>query len=174
MSYFLTEDIGFSDFRPLNTFFGTLTILNKSESLLDQYINGYRTESPLLAIIESNLRREAIWDGEGLWKWRAQSFIESQDHRKFDLFMGNIIQYLASNKKRSRLELNFKNIYYNNNSIKISAQFFDKNFVFNPNANISITIKNMETKESFVSPLILKENFYEIDLSALECWRLFF
>ena len=165
--YFLTEDIGFSDFRPLNTFFGTLTILNKSEFLLDQYINGYRTESPLLAIIESNLRREAIWDGEGLWKWRAQSFIESQDHRKFDIFMGNIIQYLASNKRRSRLELNFKNIYYNNNSIKVSAQFFDKNFVFNPNANISITIKNMETKELFVSPLILKENFYEIDLSAL-------
>ena len=167
-SYFLTEDIGFLDFRPLNTFFGTLTILNKSESLLDQYINGYRTESPLLAIIESNLRREAIWDGEGLWKWRAQSFIESQDHRKFDLFMGNIIQYLASNKKRSRLELNFKNIYYNNNSIKISAQFFDKNFVFNPNANISITIKNIETKESFISPLILKENYYEIDLSTME------
>ena len=88
--------------------------------------------------------------------------------------MGNIIQYLASNKRRSRLELNFKNIYYNNNSIKISAQFFDKNFVFNPNANISITIKNIETKESFISPLILKENYYEIDLSTMECWRLFF
>jgi hypothetical protein len=82
--------------------------------------------------------------------------------------MGNIIQYLASNKKRSRLELNFKNIYYNNNSIKISAQFFDKNFVFNPNANISITIKNIETKESFISPLILKENYYEIDLSTMD------
>lgn len=166
-SYFLTEDIGFLDFRPLNTFFGTLTILNKSEFLLDQFINGYFTESPLLAIIESDLRREAIWDGEGLWKWRAQSYIESQDHRKFDLFMENIIQYLSSYGKRSRLELNFKNIYYNHNSIKISAQFFDKNFVFNPNANISIRIKNMETKELFISPLILKKNYYEIDLSTM-------
>lgn len=166
-SYFLTEDIGFSDFRPLNTFFGTLTILNKSEFLLEQFINGYRTESPLLAIIESNLRREAIWDGEGLWKWRAQSYLESQDYRKFDLFMGNIIQYLTSFKKRSRLELNFKNVYYNNNSIKISAQYFDKNFAFNPNANILISIKNLETKEIFISPLILKENYYEIDLSSM-------
>jgi hypothetical protein len=81
--------------------------------------------------------------------------------------MENIIQYLSSYGKRSRLELNFKNIYYNNNSIKISAQFFDKNFVFNPNANISIRIKNMETKELFISPLILKKNYYEIDLSSM-------
>ena len=165
--YFLTEDIGFSGFRPLNTFFGTLTILNKSEFLLEQFINGYRTESPLLAILESNFQREAIWDGEGLWKWRAQSYLESQDHRKFDIFMGNIIQYLTSYEKRSRLELNYKNVYYNNNSIKISAQFFDKNFVFKPNANILISIKNLETKEIFISPLILKENYYEIDLSTM-------
>ena len=52
-------------------------------------------------------------------------------------------------------------------NFKLLAQFFDKNFVFNPNANILIRIENMETKELFISPLILKENYYEIDLSTM-------
>ena len=81
--------------------------------------------------------------------------------------MSALIQYLATNKKRSRLEINFKNIYYNNNSIKISAQYFDKNFVFNPNTSITIVATNLDTKEQFTSPLILKRNYYEVDLSTL-------
>ena len=165
--YFFLEDLGFSNFRPLKTLFGDLTILNKNEVILDQYINGYRSESPLLAIIESNLQREAIWDAEGLWKWRAQSFLETKNHESFDNFMGALIQYLATNKNRSRFEINFKNIYYNNNSIKISAQYFDKNFVFNPNTTITIVATNLDTREQFTSPLILKRNYYEVDLSTL-------
>ena len=75
---------------------------------------------------------------------------------------------MASNKRRSRLEVSYENFYYNNKSIQISAQYFDKNFVFNSNANLSILITDSDSKQSFEYPLLLNENYYEIDLSNLK------
>ena len=162
---FVINDIDFSDYRPLKTLFGPLEIVVPYDNLLGQSIDGFETETSLLATTELNGSRNAIFDGEGIWKWRAQSFIESKDYNEFDNFFGKVIQYLASNKRRSRLEVSYENFYYNNKSIRISAQYFDKNFVFNSNANLSILITNSDSEESFEYPLLLKGNYYEIDLS---------
>jgi hypothetical protein len=164
---FAIDDIDFSDYRPLNTLFGELDIIVPYDNILGQSIDGFETETPLLATTEINGTRNAIFDGEGIWKWRAQSFIESKNYKEFDNFFGKVIQYLASNKRRSRLEVSFENFYYNNNAIRISAQYFDKNFVFNSNANLSILVTNSDTKQNSEYPLLLKRNYYEVDLSDL-------
>ena len=165
---FVINDIDFSDYRPLKTLFGPLEIMVPYDNLLGQSIDGFDTETSLLATTELNGSRNAIFDGEGIWKWRAQSFIESKDYREFDIFFGKVIQYLSSNKRRSRLEVSYENFYYNNKSIRISAQYFDKNFVFNSNANLSILVTNTGSKQSFEYPLLLKRNYYEIDLNNLK------
>ena len=81
----------------------------------------------MLATMELNGKRDAIWDGEGFWKWRAQSYLQTENFQEFDGFIGKMVQYLASNKRRSRLEVDNETFYYNNNPIKVSAQYFDKN-----------------------------------------------
>ena len=167
-SAFVINDIDFSDYRPLKTLFGPLEIVVPYDNLLGQSIDGFETETSLLATTELNGSRNAIFDGEGIWKWRAQSFIESKDYNEFDNFFGKVIQYLSSNKRRSRLEVSYKNFYYNNKPIRISAQYFDKNFVFNSNANLSILVTNTGSKQSFEYPLLLKRNYYEIDLNNLK------
>ncbi len=167
-SAFVINDIDFSDYRPLKTLFGPLEIVVPYDNLLGQSIDGFETETSLLATTELNSSRNAIFDGEGIWKWRAQSFIESKDYNEFDNFFGKVIQYLSSNKRRSRLEVSYKNFYYNNKPIRISAQYFDKNLVFNSNANLSILVTNTGSKQSFEYPLLLKRNYYEIDLNNLK------
>jgi len=164
---FAIEEIGFEEFRPLKTLFGNLKILVPNELLLDQIINGINTESPMLSTMELNGVRNAIFDGEGIWKWRAQSFVETNSFEEFDNFIGKLIQYLASNKRHSRLEVSDELFYYNNNSIKISAQYFDQNFIFDSRASLSITVQNIETKKSFIFPMLLKNNFFEVDLNTL-------
>lgn len=171
---FVINDIDFSDYRPLKTLFGPLEIVVPYDNLLGQSIDGFETETSLLATTELNGSRNAIFDGEGIWKWRAQSFIESKNYNEFDIFFGKVIQYLASNKRRSRLEVSYENFYYNNKSIQISAQYFDKNFVFNSNANLSILITDSDSKQSFEYPLLLNENYYEIDLSNLKAGEYIF
>ena len=122
----------------------------------------------MLSTIELNGLRNAIFDGEGIWKWRAQSYLDTKGFKEFDDFFGKLIQFLASNKRRSRLEVSFENFYYNNNNIRISAQYFDKNFVFNSQASLSIIVTNENTKVKSEFPMLLKRNFYEIDLSSLD------
>lgn len=164
---FALEDIGFEGYRPLKTLFGGLTIETPHEVILEQAVAGFRSESPMLVTMELNGVRNAIWDGEGIWKWRAQSFLDTNNFEDFDNFIGKLVQYLASNKRRSRLEVSSETFYYNNNAIRISAQYFDQNFVFDSRASLSINLTNTETKANVAFPMLLKNNFYEVDLNSL-------
>lgn len=165
---FAVEDIGFNDFPPLETQFGALSVLIPHETLLEQSVDGFASEYPLLATMELNGKRDAIFDGEGIWKWRAQSYVLNDNFEDFDEFMAKMIQYLASTKRRSRLEVNSETFYYNNNRISLSAQYFDKNYVFDPRASLQVSVKNSDTEERAVFPMLLKNNFFEVDLNSLQ------
>ncbi|MFT4669215.1 MAG: hypothetical protein ACI9HJ_000787, partial [Ulvibacter sp.] len=149
---FAIDDIGFGNLKPLKTLFGDLEILAPHEVVLEQYIDGIASESPMLVTMEVSGIRHAIWDGEGLWKWRAQTFLDTDSFEEFDNFFGKIIQYLASNKRRSRLEVTNETFYYNNNTIKVSAQYFDQNFVFDSRASLIISVTNSETNDKVDLP----------------------
>ncbi len=164
---FAVENIGFDGFPPLHTGFGALTISVPNEVMLAQTVNGITNENPLLATMEINGKRDAIWDGEGFWRWRARSFVETESFQSFDDFIGNVVQYLASNKRRSRLEVSSETFYYNNNPIKISAQYFDENYVFDNRASLNITVKNTETENQTLFPMLLRNNYFEVDLNSL-------
>ncbi|MAO08586.1 MAG: hypothetical protein CL596_07745 [Alteromonas sp.] len=160
-------DIDFSEYPPLQTSFGEVSINTPHEVLLHQEINGFDTGSPMLATIELNGKRDAIWDGEGIWKWRAQSYLTNESFQDFDDFVGRIVQYMASNKRRSRLEVSNETFYYNHRAVLISAQYFDKNFVFDSRAQLQITVKNQETEAITTFPMLLKDHFYQVDVSSL-------
>lgn len=164
---FAVDDIGFNNFPPLHTEFGALTISVPNEVMLNQTVTGIANGNPLLATMEINGKRDAIWDGEGFWRWRARNFLETESFQGFDDFTGNIVQYLASNKRRSRLEVSSETFYYNNNPIKISAQYFDKNYIFDNRASLNINVKNQETEMQTVFPMLLRNNYYEVDLNSL-------
>ncbi len=161
------EEIEFSDFSPLETEFGELLFSVPHDVILNQTIDGFTTGSPLLATWELNGKRDAIWDGQGIWKWRAQSFLQTESFEDFDAFLGKLIQYLASNKRRSRLDVTYDTFYYNNNPVVISAQYFDNNFVFDNRAQLNIRVKNAETDEITEFPMLLKNNYYLVDLNSL-------
>lgn len=160
-------DFGLSNYPPLQTEFGDLTITVPHETLIAQYVNGFKTDNAIYATMEINNIRHGIWDGEGLWKWRAHNYLEKENFKDFDDFIGKIVQYLASNKRRSRLEVTFETFYYNHNPITISSQYFDKSYVFDTRAQLEITLTHKETKKTSVYPMLLKNNEFIADLSAL-------
>ncbi len=165
---FAIDDIGFRELPPLSTLFGELSIKVPHEIVLEQTVDGIQSDSPMLVTMEQGSTRHAIWDAENLWKWRAQSFVKQKSFEEFDQFIAKMVQYLASNKRRSRLEVTSETFYNNNRPIKISAQYFDKNFVFDNRASISISVVNKESKERLVFPLLLRNNYYQVDLSTLD------
>ena len=167
-STFIVEDLGFENFPPLKSSFGEITFNLPIETILYKTINRINTDVPLLATYELNGKREAILLGEDIWKWRAQSYLDKKSFNAFDDFIGKLVQYLGSDQRRSRLNLDYESFYNGNDNLVISAQYFNKNYEFDSNKNLDIILKNNENNSSQSFPFILKNNNYEVDLSGIE------
>ncbi|NNC50662.1 MAG: VWA domain-containing protein [Flaviramulus sp.] len=164
---FIIEDINFESFPPLSSNYGSVYFSVPYETLIYKTLNGISINEPLLATIESENRREAVLFGENIWKWRAQSYINSKTFNEFDDFIEKIIQYITSDKKKSRLNIDYESFYNGNSNILIKAEFFDKNFVFDTREKLNITVYDKVSEKSNTFPLILKNNNYQVDLSSL-------
>ncbi len=164
---FLQDNMGFENYPPLLGAFGEMRINGTYDPLLYRTISNVETEEPLLVTIEQDGIREAALFGEGLWRWRAQSYLDDKNFENFDVFFGKLVQYLASNKRKSRLNTISESFYYGNASIKIKAEYFTKNYEFDRRGNLRIVVKNKDTEATQTIPMLLKNNSYEVDLSSL-------
>ncbi|WP_299781032.1 VWA domain-containing protein [uncultured Formosa sp.] len=167
-SNFIVDDLDFESFPPLQSAFGDLTFFAPYETLLFKKVGNIVTKAPLLATLESNGRREAILLGENIWQWRAESFINEKSFNTFDNFIGKLVQYLSSTKRKSRLVVDFESFYEGVNNVIIKAQFFNKNYEFDGKESLQIKLKNKNTNKISEVPFVLKNNNYQVDLNHLE------
>ncbi len=164
---FIVEDLNFASFPPLRSEFGEFSINMPYETLLYKAINGNVIDEPLMLTLENQGRREAVILGENLWKWRSQSYLNSDSFEAFDNFIGKIVQFLASDRQRRRLTLNYESFYNGNSEIIISAQYFNKNYEFDNKARLEIILRNKENDQTQTIPFIIRQNNYQVDLSGL-------
>jgi len=167
-SSFAQEDIGFDDFSPLENLYGNLEIKQNISTLLEAKIRNINTEKPLLFFSENDSQRTATLLGEGVWKWRLHHYSKNEDFEDFDIFINKITQYLATDNKRKSLVVNHENFYNSGESIEILAQYFNKNYEFEENARLSITVKNNTTNQTKSYDLLKNHNYYKVNLDGLE------
>jgi hypothetical protein len=166
-SAFIIDDLDFNSFPPLQSEFGNVAFKIPFETILNKRVfNDSIEQQPLLATFENNNKREAILLGEHIWKWRAQSYLNKKSFQQFDNFIGKLVQYLTSNKKRSRLNLDYETFYNEIRDIIIRAQFFNKNYEFDNKASLTITLKNLNSGGTTTLPFMLKNNSYQVNLSS--------
>ncbi|WP_458626652.1 vWA domain-containing protein [Winogradskyella sp. PC D3.3] len=164
---FIVENLDFNTFPPLKSEFGALKISVPHDILLYKAVNGITTEDIMLATFETNATKHAILNGEDIWRWRAQAFINTNSFNEFDEFLNKLVQYLSSNKKRKRLNVDYKSFYNGNDDVIISAQYFNKNYEFDNTASLSIVLKNKEDESIREVPLLLNNGNYTVDLSGI-------
>ena len=97
---FALDDIGFSQFSPLENPFGVMTASTNVNVLLGSFVRNINTNSLLLAFSENQGKRTAYLLGENSWKWRLQSQVDTKSYEIYDTFIDKIIQYLASNTSK--------------------------------------------------------------------------
>lgn len=166
-STFIIDNITFNNYPPLQSEFGSTNFKVPHETILFKTINENATETPLLTTFETEGQKHALLNGEGIWRWRAQSFLETESFTDFDNFIAKLMQYLGTNKKRNRLDADYKSFYIGTDNISISAQFFNKNYEFDAKANLEITLNNKTDGTSKSFPLLLKNVSYIIDLDGI-------
>ncbi|MEO9480368.1 MAG: VWA domain-containing protein [Maribacter dokdonensis] len=155
------------DFPPLLSDAGPVLITTAFEPLLGTQIKGKDIQQPLLTVLEQNSNKKALLLGENLWKWRVQTYRNTGAFSNFDEFIANLVRYLTSSKNKTRLNVDYEKIYEGSNNTIITATYFDEAFLFDPNAKISIKVTDTKTKNSQTSPMVLKNGYFEADLSNL-------
>ncbi|WP_289062794.1 VWA domain-containing protein [uncultured Zobellia sp.] len=168
---FNIADFSVEDFPPLQSSLGDIVLHGENDILLTQRIKGVDLNQPLLAVFEEGKKRDAVLYGEHIWKWRMQNYRNEQSFKNFDDLIGKLTLYLASNKSRERLTLDYENTYTGSGNARISATYFDKTFVFDANAEMLLKLKNSETKTTSEIPMLLRGNYYEADLSNLSAGK---
>ncbi|MBU3822257.1 VWA domain-containing protein [Flavobacteriaceae bacterium XHP0103] len=164
---FSINDIDFESFPPLKSNYGEVAFNIPYETILYKKINSIITEEPLFATFETSGRREAVLFAENIWQWRSQSYLDNNSFNNFDDFIGKVIQYLASNKKRNRLNVDYESFYNGNGNVIIKAQIFNQNYEFDNRETLTITLKDNITEETKSFPFVLKNNNFQVDLSNL-------
>jgi len=162
------DDFNVNGFPPLEGFLGNIELNKNGEIILYQQIRGVDLESPLFAVLSEGNQKEAVLFGENLWKWRAQTFRNDQSFQNFDAFMGKLMVYLNSTGQRNRLELDYNLIFDNASLAQIRASYFDESYQFDPSASINIQVEGKDNGFTRESPMLLKGNFFEVDLGDLE------
>ncbi len=163
---FQQGNIQLNTFPPIEDTYGALEFNTNANVLLQQDINGIETEEPLLTFFENGNRREALFLGEGIWRWRAQSYLNTQSFEAFDEFIGKTIQYLASNTKKERLAITIDDEFLLGEA-EIYAQYVDKNYVVDPNATLLCQLTHQETNTIYNYNFVFNNNGYKLNLSNL-------
>ena len=166
-SKFDISDFSLEGFPPLVSDAGPVNILGRGEPLLKVRIKGVDMDQPLLTTAEEDTAKHAILVGENIWKWRVQNYRNDQTFKSFDAFLGKLILYLSTSKGKNRFVLDYSSIYNNSSETKIKANYFDEAFAFDSNASINIKVENKSTNTSLEIPMLLKDGYYEADLSNL-------
>jgi len=165
-SLFQYPNLNFESFPPLQEYYGDLQLKKQANILLYQQIESVSTKKPLIAFFEEGNKREGIWIGEGVWKWRAKSFVNTHSFENFDAFIGKTIQYLASNTKKQRLVVTASHQYHLGEA-SLSAQYFDKNYQFNANANLKAVVTNTQTQQKTAYDFSNSNTGYTLNLNNL-------
>lgn len=161
---FFVEDINFSSFPPLLEQFGAVNFKVSIEALLEQQINGINTNSPMLFSFRQGDARNLVLFGEGIWRWRKQSFLENQSNTRFDQFFNSLIQYLNLHERKEDLELIYQPVYHANQRILIQAKKYDSNLNFNDRAQLVLRFPGASQDQ----PLYLRKGVYEVNVSNLK------
>ncbi|TYB76731.1 VWA domain-containing protein [Bizionia saleffrena] len=166
-SAFIVEDLNFVSLPPLVSSFGAPEFSVPLETLLYKTVGNFKTDEPLLATFEVGSKRESILFGENIWRWRAQNYRNTESFNEFDNFFGKIIQYLSSNKRKNRLELDYDSFYQGATNVVIKAHYFNKNYEFDKTETLSLSIENKDNTLVKAVPFLLNNNVYEADLNDL-------
>jgi len=168
---FMSYDIGFSNFAPLEDAFGAVKFSIPFKTLLYQKIGNIATEEPLLATFDNNNQKGGVLFGENIWRWRMSSFNENKTFELFDGFIANLIQYLASDFKSKKLNVSIKPIYFSNETIQVSANYFDDNLNLDKRVKLWLTVSNKETNYLNKIPFALVKNRFVAELSNVPAFE---
>ena len=84
--------------------FGEFKLLPNSEVLLYQKVGAVQTQKPLL-VVNTGVKKSAIFTGEGLWSWRLEEFQLSDKQEVVDDIILKTLQFISVKDDKRKLRV---------------------------------------------------------------------
>jgi len=152
---------------PLNSVLGKVEAKKSLDVLLYKKLGSLETVWPLWAFNKDAAeRRSGVILGDGIWRWRMESFIKDGDFEAFDDLINNSIKYLSSRDDVRRFRIESPNKLFEDEKVKFIAQVYDASL--NPTTDIDVELSiSDEDGQEFDFFFTTENNYY-----SLNCGRL--
>jgi len=137
-------------------------IPNGSTSLLNQKIGSVVTESPLLYFNEINQIKSAVFNGDGLWKWRLRDFAQNDNHQLFNELITKTVQYLSVKADKSFFRVYSKKIISEIEDLEFTAEVYNQSYELITEPDVTIVIKDVNNKD-YNYTFSKKEKIYKLN-----------
>jgi len=139
---------------------------NISNVLLYQRIGIVDTKTPMFLFNSVGENKNAIFSGEGFWKWRLNDFAIHSNHNLFDELVSKTVQYLSVKADKSFFKITGKNNFLENEPIELEAEVYNQSYELINEPEVSITISNSENKK-FLYTFSKTSNAYHLNAGMM-------
>lgn len=161
-SLFSTEDNLFSNYPPLENSYLRIQAKVNTKNMLHSSVRNVTIQMPLFSFVENNTYRRAYLFGENIWKWRMQSYLDTQKFDAFDGLINQVVQYLSSKDAKKRLVVHAEKWYNSSERIEIAAQFFNKNYELDTKALLTINLTHLATNKKKQFDLLKSDQDFKV------------
>jgi hypothetical protein len=151
---------------PLNSVLGKVEAKKSLDVLLYKKLGSLETVWPLWAFNKDAAgRRSGVILGDGIWRWRVESFMKDGDFEAFDELINNSIKYLSSRDDVRRFRIESPHKLFEDETIKFTAQVYDASL--NPTTNVDVELSILDEDGQKLDFFFTTENNYY----SLNCGR---
>lgn len=152
---------------PLVVPFADVNYLLDYQNIFSQTEKGIATNRPVLSFHQGQQHRQALWLGEGIWKWRIFEYAQKESYDLFDGLIQQCVQFLAVKEDKRMFRVKLPKKIYENETLSISAQLYDANYELLNEPEANILLRNTQGRE-FAYTLNKTAQSYDLDVNDLE------
>lgn len=134
-------------FPPLTISFGTLALNKSSDILFYQKVGPVVKKEPLMLFMSHENRKFGVTFGEGLWRWRINNYVRSNDHKVFDEIVQKTVQYLLLRANTSQLRVSLPKVFNEGEKVVFGASFYNESLEPITAVDIQLKLRNSAGEE---------------------------
>lgn len=150
------------EFPAVKCNFGNSVIPNGSSALMHQKIGSVETTNALFYFNEINAKKSAVFNGDGLWKWRLRDYAEHSNHELFNELITKTVQYLSVKADKSFFRVFTKKIINENEELDFSAEVYNQSYELVTEPDVTLVLKD-EKNKSYNYTFSKKQNNYKLN-----------
>jgi len=150
-------------FAPVTSPFGEYIADATGQVLLYQKIGKIDTKYPLLIFGEEDGAKKAIFNAEGIWKWKLYDYLQHENHELFNEMIRKTAQYLTVKDDKRRFQVNIpKKIFKENERLSFDAILYNQSYELINDPEVNLVIKDSDNKD-FNYVFSKKDKSYSLD-----------